>query len=209
MRKTSHDRTGVEMSARRRRIPLICSVLFGALIISCQASPTVGPAPPPVAEPAVEAEPGGGLQSSEPEPAAAPTLPRVASPPAPRTLPAPAPQAPAPPWRPGGAPPRAELVVLPGGGDLDQWLKDMNKACRKAHYGSNCLNLDINYDPPGKPHNNCSIDNQEPDIGERVTTSRPIKLEVTCDPLPTPTPKPTRTPKPTPTPTPTPEATPN
>ncbi len=163
----------VETSARRRHAPLICSVLLGALMVSCQASlaPAVGPAPPPAS----------------------------------RAVPAPsAPQAPAPapPRRPGGVPPGAELVVLPGGGKLDQWLISMNKACEKAHYGPQCLNLHINYDPPGEPHKNCSIDKQRPGIGERVTTSRLIELDVSCDPLPTPTPKPKTIPTPTPTPTP-------
>ena len=186
------------MLAHTRRGPLICSVLFGALIMSCQApsAPAVGANPLPAARGAAEttlAPPKGGLQDSEPAPEAAPAPPGAVQPPAPRAIPTPAPQvpAPAPPWRPGGVPPGAEQVILPGpvnGTDttLDQWLKDMHKACKKAHYGPNCLNLHINYDPAGKPHNNCMWSDQDPAIGTPVTTSRLIKLEVTCDPLPTP-----------------------
>jgi hypothetical protein len=174
------------MSAWRRPTPLIGSVLFGALIISCQAlsAPAVGPTPPLVAERAGEtalAPPKGGLQGPEPEAAV------------PQAIPTPAPQAPAPapPWRPGGVPPGAERVILPGPVDgnnttLDNWLKDMNSACKEAHYGPKCLNLHINYDPAGKPHNNCRWSDQSPNIGTPVTTSTRITLDVTCDPLPAP-----------------------
>ena len=181
------------MSALGLRARLISSALLGALVVSCGGPPIYVVAPAPAAAPAPAPAPQGGLQEAPPLPApAAAPEPRQVVPlaPAPAAPPPPAPAAPpvqgpapeAKPWRPGGAPPGTELVELPGGNDLTQWLEDMKDACDKAHYGrTRCLNLHINYIKGNGSHENCNeIKKQSPGIGEMVTTSRSIKLDVRC-----------------------------
>lgn len=176
------------MSVRGRRARLICSALLGALVISCGGPPVyvVAPAPPPAAARAPEAAPapprGGLAEAPEPAPEAAPAPaapPAQVAPPAPRVVPAPA----VPPGRPGGAPPGAELVELPGGAGttLNAWLSSMHSNCKAANYGPNCLNLHISYSPPKGPHKNCTVDKQSPDMDTKVTTSTRITLHVSCE----------------------------
>lgn len=88
--------------------------------------------------------------------------------------------------RPGGAPPGAELVELPGGAEspLETWLSHMHSACKAANpnYGPHCLNLHINYTPKNGPHKNCRVHTQDPVKGTKVTTSTLVTLVVTCGP---------------------------
>jgi hypothetical protein len=176
MRGPPHVDTGVGMSAQGRRLPLICSVLLGALVISCGGPPihVVAPAPQ------------GGLQEAAPpaQAAPAPPAPEAVAPLAPRAAPA------APPRRPGGAPPGTERVTLPGGNvTLKKWKEGLDKACAQANYGPGCLKLDISYTdsngttlPKDGPHKNCKVDSQDPAMGTSVPTSRSVALDVICDP---------------------------
>ncbi|HEX2300322.1 MAG TPA: hypothetical protein VHH34_17715, partial [Pseudonocardiaceae bacterium] len=77
------------MSARGRRASLIYSVLMGALVVSCGGSGAPAASPEPVQDVA-PGEQTVGAPFAEPAPAV-------------------------PPRRPGGAPPGAEVVDLPGG----------------------------------------------------------------------------------------------
>jgi hypothetical protein len=184
------------MSARRPRIPLICSALLGVLVISCGGPPVYVVAPVPAAAPQVSLQqPQGGLQEAAPPApvqaappplapeALAPPAPRAAPPAAPAELPPPAVAPPAPPRRPGGAPPGTERVTLPGGQvPLRQWLSGMDSACQGAHYQPGCLNLNKNFNPKKGPHppDKCTVDSQSPDMGKKVTTSTRVTLNIEC-----------------------------
>ncbi len=148
------------MPTRVRHAALVCSVLLGALVISCGGPPgyAIGPASPPAAERAPEAAPAPVAPAAPP----APVFPR---------------------GRPGGAPPGAELVELPGGdrSPLERWLSNMHIKCEAAHYGQNCLNLHIHHTTKGT-HKNCIVEHQNPSMGTRVRTSTPVTLSVTCEP---------------------------
>jgi hypothetical protein len=151
------------MAAQVRRLPLICSVLLGALVVSCARPPAYLVAPPaPAAAPAPVSVPApqGGLQ--EPEPV-------QAAPPAPAVAPAPPPLAPAPitrppspvSGRPGGA---SSLVELSDAGTLNTWRNPQSQFCAQAGYPSlepRCVHIQRNYfDQDGKPiqdgHKNCN-----------------------------------------------------
>lgn len=184
------------MSAGARGMPLICSTLLCALVISCGGPPVYVVAPVPAAAPG----PQGGLQEAVPPPpvqaAPPPLAPEVVSPPAPRAAPPPKPEVAAPPVpadrpplavvpprRPGGAPPGTERVTLPGGQvPLKDWLSDMDSACQDAHYQTGCLNLNKNFHPKNGPHplDKCKVDSQSPKMGDRVTTSTPVTLNIEC-----------------------------
>jgi hypothetical protein len=110
--------------------------------------------------------------------------------PAPAAPPAPAPAPPARPQRPGGAPPGTELVALPGGNNvsLNKWLSSLDKECKKAGYPPRCLKPEITFtDPDGNPlpktapRKNCQVSSQDPGMGEKVTTSTRVSLEVSCE----------------------------
>lgn len=89
----------------------------------------------------------------------------------------------APQGRPGGAPPGAELVEVPGGSGsaLAGWLSAMDHNCEAANYGKNCLSLYINYTTKWT-RKNCTVEHQNPGMGTRVKPSTPVTLDVTCDP---------------------------
>ena len=195
------------MAAHLRRVPLICSALLGALVVSCGGPPIYEVAPPaPAAEPAPAPAPQGGLQG-QPEPVqvappvqAAPSAPVVIPAPA---APPPAPLAPAPATRPpvpvtgrpGGASP---LVELSDAGKFADWKKQQSKFCAQAGYSSlepGCVRIQKNHvdqddNPIQGKYKNCDDGNvSTPDPAASVDGKDYIKAgtEVTvkfrCDPV--------------------------
>lgn len=144
------------MSAQGLRTSLIYSVLVGALVVSCGGSGS------PAASPEAVQEAGPGQETGG----------------APIAAPAPG----VPPRRPGGAPPGAELVDLPGGEgvSLADWLDLVDNACAEANLGPRCLNVNIDYSSEKGSPEDCTVENVSPEIGTKVTTRTPVTLQVSC-----------------------------
>jgi hypothetical protein len=66
---------------------------------------------------------------------------------------------------------------------LQEWLSELAENCKAANpnYGPKCLNLDINYTPERGSRKDCKVKDQNPGIGEEVTTRTRVTLDVRCD----------------------------
>jgi hypothetical protein len=193
------------MSARVRRMPLICSALLGALVVSCGGPPVYVVAPPaPAAAPAPAPQGGvqGGFEDAPPPPVQAAPPVQEASP-APVVAPAPAAPAPAtrPPapvsGRPGGASSLVELSDAANGGTLEAWRDQQVKACAQAGYLTlepGCVRIQKeHFDQDGNPiqgrHKKCDDgtvkapeSTEGPDGKQYIRAGTTVTVNFTCDP---------------------------
>lgn len=188
---------GPKMSAQGRRASLICSVLLGALLISCggPSEPAVPPTAPPLRaaqEPSTAPEPeGGDGQATDPGQERARSQGDARSS-----------------GRRGGAPPGVGHELPNLGSDLaqkQQWDESIDAACDEAGLEPRCLRLDLKVykeDQQGKTpipnpgpnyrddneYSDCLVTNMDPlsrkDGGpEKVPTGSIITVEIACIPV--------------------------
>ena len=185
------------MPAQGRRVPMICSALLGALVISCGGPPVY------VLAPAAAPAPQGGLQQAAPpvpvQAAPRQQAPEAVAPPAPRA----APQVPAPGQRPdpgpeqgraGGRPPgiRApDIPLAPRSLDKQEWFDAIDKFCGDS--GPRCVRVEFIFyqnDQSGKRHqinepsdySNCDVTKRRTPPGQYMELGSSFIVEVTCPP---------------------------
>jgi hypothetical protein len=129
------------MSAWRRRGSLICSVLLGALVISC------GGSPPPAPEARTASDSGAAVQSAPAQPGNAQPGGQQGS--AQPGNAQPSGQQGSAQQRPGGLP--VDPSAFPGTGgnltedDIANWTAAVDEACKKAGHQKGCLRIKPEY----------------------------------------------------------------